>query len=58
MLKLVVVAVAAFLMFFVVVLATATPLRLVPDKAAGVETATPQQVYFRLQRDDELTAKP
>jgi hypothetical protein len=56
--KLVLVAVAAFLMFFVVILATATPLRLVPHETAGVETATPQQVYFRLQRDDDLTAKP
>jgi hypothetical protein len=56
MLKLVLVA--AFLMLVIVVLATATPLRLMPHEAVGVETATPQQVYFRLHGDDDLTAKP
>jgi hypothetical protein len=56
MLKLVLVA--AFVMLLIVVLTAATPLRLMLQKAVGVETVTPQQVYFRLQRDDDLIAKP
>ena len=56
MLKLVLVV--AFLMLLIVVLTTATPLRLISHEAVGVETATPQQVYFRLLRNDDLTAKP
>jgi hypothetical protein len=39
----------------VAIVAAAT--RLMPSRA-GVETATPQQVYFRLHHDDELVAKP
>jgi len=31
--------------------------RLMPNGTAA-ETVTPQQVYFRLQHDDELVAKP
>jgi hypothetical protein len=37
------------------ILATAT--RLLPH-GAGVQTVTPQQVYFRLHNDDDLVAKP
>jgi hypothetical protein len=58
MLKLILMAVAAFLMVLIAVLATAMPLRLILHEAVGVETATPQQVYFRLDRDDDLIAKP
>jgi len=54
MLKLVV---SAFLMLLIVALTTAAA-RLVPHEVVGVETATPQQVYFRLHNDDELTVKP
>jgi hypothetical protein len=55
MLKLVV---SAFLILLIVALTTGAARRLMPHEAMGVETATPQQVYFRLQRDDELTVKP
>ena len=50
--------VSAFLMLLIVVLSTAAARRLVPHEVVGVETATPQQVYFRLHNDDELTVKP
>jgi hypothetical protein len=55
MLKLVV---SAFLMLLIVVLTTAATRWLMPHEAVGVEKATPLQVYFRLERDDDLTAKP
>jgi len=55
MLKLVV---SAFLILLIVALTTAAARRLIPQEAVSVETATPQQVYFRLHRDDELTVKP
>ncbi len=54
--KLILVAVAV--MLSIVVLAMATPLRLVPHEAAGVETPTSQQIYLRLRLDDDLIAKP
>jgi hypothetical protein len=41
-------------LILVVIVAVAT--RLMPSRA-GVETATPQQLYFRLHTDDELVAK-
>jgi hypothetical protein len=41
------------LVIMIVVAAT----RLMPHGTAA-ETATPQQVYFQLQNDDELIAKP
>jgi hypothetical protein len=47
--------VSAFLILLIVVLTTATARRLIPHKEMG---ATPQQVYFRLHSDDELTVKP
>ncbi len=55
MLKLVM---SAFLMLFIVALTTAAARRLMPHEAVSVETATPQQIYFRLHRDDDLTAEP
>jgi hypothetical protein len=39
-----------------ILIATATT-QLMPHGTAA-EIATPQQVYFRLQTDDELIAKP
>jgi hypothetical protein len=52
MLKLVMLA---GLMLLIMIAAKAT--RLTPHGTAA-ETATPQQVYFRLHNDDELVAKP
>jgi hypothetical protein len=52
MLKLVMLA---GLMLVILIAAEAT--RLMPHGTA-TETATPQQVYFRLHNDDELIAKP
>ena len=52
MLKLVMLA---GLMLLIMIAAKAT--RLMPHGTAA-ETATPQQVYFRLHYDDELIAKP
>jgi hypothetical protein len=43
------------LMLLFVMMAAAT--RLMPHGTAA-ETATPQQVYFRLHNDDALIAKP
>jgi hypothetical protein len=43
------------LTLLIVIMAAAT--RLMPHGTAA-ETATPQQVYFRLHTDDELIAKP
>ena len=43
------------LMLLFVIVAAAT--RLMPHGTAA-ETATPQQVHFRLHDDDELVAKP
>jgi hypothetical protein len=43
------------LMLVIMIVAAAT--RLMPHGTAA-ETATPQQVYFQLQNDDELIAKP
>jgi len=40
-----------------VILVAAAETRLMPHGTAA-ETATPQQVYFRLHNDDELIAKP
>jgi hypothetical protein len=45
--------VGVMLLFVIVAAAT----RLMPHGTAA-ETATPQQVYFRLHNDDELVAKP
>jgi hypothetical protein len=45
----------AGLMLLIVIMAGAT--RLMPHGTAA-ETVTPQQVYFHLQNDDELVAKP
>jgi hypothetical protein len=45
----------AGLMLLFVIMAAAT--RLTPYGTAA-ETATPQQVYFRLHNDDALIAKP
>jgi hypothetical protein len=45
----------AGLMLLFVIMAAAT--RLMP-RGTAAETATPQQVYFRLHNDDELIAKP
>jgi hypothetical protein len=52
MLKLVMLAGVMLLMLIV-----AAASRLMPHGTAA-ETATPQQVYFRLHNDDELVAKP
>jgi hypothetical protein len=52
MLKLVMLA---GLMLLIMIAAKAT--RLMPNGTAA-ETATPQQVYFRLHNNDELIAKP
>jgi hypothetical protein len=52
MLKLVMLA---GLMLLIVIVAAAT--RVMPHGTAA-ETATPQQVYFRLHNDDGLVAKP
>ena len=52
MLKLVMLA---GLLLLIMIGAKAT--RLMPHGTAA-ETATPQQVYFRLHNDDELVAKP
>jgi hypothetical protein len=52
MLKLVMLA---GLMLLMVIVAAAT--RLMPHGTAA-ETVTPQQVYFHLQNDDDLVAKP
>jgi hypothetical protein len=43
------------LVLLILILAVAT--RLMPHGTAA-ETTTPQQVYFHLQYDDELIAKP
>ena len=40
-----------------VMLIVAAETRLMPHGTAA-ETATPQQVYFRLHNDDDLIAKP
>ena len=48
-------AMLAGLMLLIVIVGAAT--RLMPHGTAA-ETATPQQVYFRLQNDDDLVAKP
>ena len=48
-------AILAGLMLLTLIVAAAT--RLMPHGTAA-ETATPQQVYFRLHNDDELVAKP
>jgi hypothetical protein len=42
-------------MLLILIVAAAS--RLMPHGTAA-ETATPQQVYFRLHNDDELVAKP
>ena len=52
MLKLVM---SAGLMLLILILATAT--RLLPHGTAA-EAVTPQQVYFHLQYDEDLIAKP
>jgi hypothetical protein len=52
MLKLVMLA---GVMLLILIVAAAS--RLMPHGTAA-ETATPQQVYFRLHNDDELVAKP
>ena len=52
MLKLVMLA---GVMLLILIVAAAS--RLMPHGTAA-ETATPQQVYFRLHSDDELVAKP
>jgi hypothetical protein len=46
---------SAGLMLLILILTTAT--RLLPHGTAA-EMVTPQQVYFRLQYDDDLVAKP
>jgi hypothetical protein len=43
------------LMLLILIVAVET--RLMPHGTAA-ETATPQQIYFRLHNDDELIAKP
>jgi hypothetical protein len=48
-------ALLAGLMLLILIVAAAT--RLMPHGIAA-ETATPQQVYFRLHHGDELVAKP
>jgi hypothetical protein len=45
----------AGLMLLILIVAAAS--RLMPHGTAA-ETATPQQVHFRLHNDDELVAKP
>ena len=52
MLKLVMLA---GLMLLIVIAAGATRLM---QHGSAAETVTPQQVYFHLQNDDELVAKP
>ena len=47
--------VLAGLMLLIMIVAAAT--RLMPHGTAA-ETATPQQVYFRLHTGDDLVAKP
>jgi hypothetical protein len=48
-------AMLAGLMLLILIVAAAT--RVMPHGTAA-ETATPQQVYFRLHNDDGLVAKP
>jgi hypothetical protein len=43
------------LMLLILIVAAAT--RLMPHGTAA-ETATPQQIHFRMHNDDELVAKP
>ena len=44
-------------LMLVILLIVAAETRLMPHGTAA-ETATPQQVYFRLHNEDELIAKP
>jgi hypothetical protein len=48
-------AMLKLVMLLILIVAAAS--RLMPHGTAA-ETATPQQVYFRLHSDDELVAKP